>query len=69
MRTETDDYFELSPKERAFQLRSALQVGGIAGHFRLLLMNLHLHKIDRSIWISPIHCRLTRRQTVTRTLI
>jgi type I restriction enzyme M protein len=47
MRGQTDDYFELSPKQQAFQLRSALRgVENVPDTFRLLLMNLHLHKID-----------------------
>ena len=47
MRAATDDYFELSPKEQAFQLRSALRgLENVQDTFRLLLMNLHLHKID-----------------------
>lgn len=47
MRGLTDDYFELSPKQQAFQLREALRgVENVPDTFRLLLMNLHLHKID-----------------------
>jgi type I restriction enzyme M protein len=47
MRAGTDDYFELSPKQQAFQLRSALRgLENVQDTFRLLLMNLHLHKID-----------------------
>jgi len=47
MRAATDDYFELSPKQQAFQLRSALRgLENVQDTFRLLLMNLHLHKID-----------------------
>lgn len=47
MRAQTDDYFALSPKQQAFQLREALRgVENVPDTFRLLLMNLHLHKID-----------------------
>jgi type I restriction enzyme M protein len=47
MRAATDDYFELSPKQQAFQLRSALRgLENVQDTFRLLLMNLHLYKID-----------------------
>lgn len=47
MRAATDDYFELSPKKQAFQLREALRgLENVPDTFRLLLMNLHLHKID-----------------------
>jgi len=47
MREQTDDYFELSPKQQAFQLREALRgLENVPDTFRLLLMNLHLHKID-----------------------
>lgn len=47
MREATDGYFELSPKQQAFQLREALQgIENVPDTFRLLLMNLHLHKID-----------------------
>jgi type I restriction enzyme M protein len=47
MRAATDDYFELSPKKQAFQLKSALRgLENVQDTFRLLLMNLHLHKID-----------------------
>lgn len=47
MRGTTDDYFELSPKQQAFQLREALRgIENVPDTFRLLLMNLHLHKID-----------------------
>jgi len=47
MRAETDDYFELSPKQQAFQLQSALRgLENVPDTFRLLLMNLYLHKID-----------------------
>jgi type I restriction enzyme M protein len=47
MRERTDDYFELSPKQQAFQLREAFRaVENVPDTFRLLLMNLHLHKID-----------------------
>lgn len=47
MRAKTDDYFELSPKQQTFQLQSALRgIENVQDTFRLLLMNLHLHKID-----------------------
>lgn len=47
MRAGSDDYFELSPKQQAFQLRAALRgLENVQDTFRLLLMNLHLHKID-----------------------
>lgn len=47
MREATDDYFELSPKQQTFQLQAALRgLENVQDTFRLLLMNLHLHKID-----------------------
>ncbi|MDE1905546.1 MAG: N-6 DNA methylase [Rhodospirillales bacterium] len=47
MRAATDDYFELSPKQQAFQLKSALRgLENVPDTYRLLLMNLHLHAID-----------------------
>ncbi len=47
MREATDDYFELPPKQQTFQLQSALRgLENVQDTFRLLLMNLHLHKID-----------------------
>lgn len=47
MRGTTDDYFELSPKQAKFQLSEALRgIENVPDTFRLLLMNLHLHKID-----------------------
>ncbi|MGM4877062.1 N-6 DNA methylase [Bradyrhizobium sp. 956_D2_N1_5] len=47
MRAESDDYFALSPKRQTFQLQSALRgLENVQDTFRLLLMNLHLHKID-----------------------
>lgn len=47
MREETDGYFELSPKQQAFQLNHALTgLENVPDTFRLLLMNLHLHNID-----------------------
>lgn len=47
MRKDTDDYFELSPKQQTFQLQSALRgMENVPDTFRLLLMNLHLHRID-----------------------
>jgi type I restriction enzyme M protein len=47
MKATTDDYFELSPKQQAFQLSQALRgIENVPDTFRLLLMNLHLHAID-----------------------
>jgi type I restriction enzyme M protein len=47
MRDATDDYFDLSPRQQKFQLSEALRgQENVADVFRLLLMNLHLHKID-----------------------
>ncbi|MCL9982951.1 MAG: type I restriction-modification system subunit M [Erythrobacter sp.] len=47
MREQTDDYFELSPKQQAFQLKQAITgIENVPDTFRLLLMNLHLHNID-----------------------
>ncbi len=47
MRAQTDDYFELGPKQQAFQLQSALRgLENVQDTFRLLLMNLHLHQVD-----------------------
>jgi type I restriction enzyme M protein len=49
MRARTDDYHELLDHSRrvAFQLREAIRgIENVPDTFRLLLMNLHLHKID-----------------------
>ena len=47
IRAKTDGYFNLSPKQQTFQLQSALRgIENVQDTFRLLLMNLHLHKID-----------------------
>lgn len=47
MKEASDDYFELSPKQQAFQLQQALRgIENVPDTFRLLLMNLHLHAID-----------------------
>lgn len=49
MRAQTDDYFELSevPRKAKFQLSEALRgIENVPDTFRLLLMNLHLHRID-----------------------
>lgn len=47
MRTATDGYFNLSPKQSAFQLKEAIRgLENVPDTFRLLLMNLHLHNID-----------------------
>jgi type I restriction enzyme M protein len=47
MRAHSDGYFELSPKQQAFQLSQALRgLENVPDTFRLLLMNLHLHAID-----------------------
>lgn len=49
MRAKTDDYFELAPKQQTFQLQSALRgLENVPDTYRLLLMNLHLHRIDPS---------------------
>ncbi|WP_316184611.1 class I SAM-dependent DNA methyltransferase [Bradyrhizobium sp. SZCCHNRI1003] len=46
MRAKTDRYFDLSPKQQAFQLQLALRgIENVEDTFRLLLMNLHLHEI------------------------
>lgn len=49
MRATTDDYFELlsTPRKAKFQISEALRgLENVQDTFRLLLMNLHLHKID-----------------------
>jgi len=49
MRSTTDDYHDLldQPRRVAFQLREAIRgIENVPDTFRLLLMNLHLHKID-----------------------
>lgn len=47
MKAATDNYFELGPKQQAFQLREALRgFENVPDTYRLLLMNLHLHAID-----------------------
>jgi type I restriction enzyme M protein len=47
MKAASDDYFQLSPKQQAFQLQQALRgLENVPDTFRLLLMNLHLHSID-----------------------
>ena len=47
MRARSDDYFELKPKQQAFQLTQALRgIENVPDTFRLLQMNLHLHSID-----------------------
>lgn len=47
MRAATDDYFELSERLKKFQLGQAIRgIENVPDTFRLLLMNLHLHKID-----------------------
>ncbi|SEH15733.1 type I restriction enzyme M protein [Sphingopyxis sp. YR583] len=47
MRDATDDYFALSPAQQKFQLGQAIRgIENVPDTFRLLLMNLHLHKID-----------------------
>jgi type I restriction enzyme M protein len=49
MRAATDDYFELLsvPRKAKFQVSEALRgLENVQDTFRLLLMNLHLHKID-----------------------
>ncbi|MDI2076695.1 MULTISPECIES: class I SAM-dependent DNA methyltransferase [Bradyrhizobium] len=49
MRAATDDYFDLlsTPRKAKFQVSEALRgIENVQDTFRLLLMNLHLHKID-----------------------
>jgi type I restriction enzyme M protein len=47
MREQTDEFFDLAPKEQEFQLKHALQgMENVEGVYRLLLMNLFLHGID-----------------------
>lgn len=49
MRAETDDYHDLldNPRKITFQLKHAIRgVENVSDTFRLLLMNLHLHRID-----------------------
>lgn len=47
MKAQTDDFFDLGPKEQEFQLKHALQgMENVEGVYRLLLMNLFLHGID-----------------------
>lgn len=47
MRALTDEYFALSPKQQAFQLKEALRgIENVPDTYRLLQMNLHLHSID-----------------------
>ena len=47
MREEHDDYFELAPRQQAFQLSEAFRgLENVPDTYRLLLMTLHLHKID-----------------------
>ncbi|MGJ5181266.1 N-6 DNA methylase [Bradyrhizobium oligotrophicum] len=49
MRADNDDYHDLAdnPRKAAFQLRQALRgIENVQDTYRLLLMNLHLHKID-----------------------
>lgn len=47
MRDTSDDYFTLSNKQQIFQLGQAIRgIENVPDTFRLLLMNLHLHKID-----------------------
>lgn len=49
MRAQTDNYFDFAdqPRKGAFQLREALRgLENVPDTFRLLLMNLHLHRID-----------------------
>lgn len=46
MRAPTDGYFDLPSKLQTFQLHSALRgIENVQDTFRLLLMNLHLHRI------------------------
>lgn len=47
MRSRTDEYFELSERLQKFQLGQAFRgIENVADTFRLLLMNLHLHRMD-----------------------
>lgn len=47
IRNSTDELFELAPRQQSFQLHQALRgLEVVPATFRLLLMNLHLHKID-----------------------
>lgn len=47
MRARTDNYFDLSEKDQAFQKRQAFHgMENVPGTLRLLLMNLYLHSID-----------------------
>lgn len=47
MREAHDDYFELGSQQQAFQLSEAFRgLENVPDTYRLLLMNLHLHKID-----------------------
>ena len=48
MRAETDDYFDLKDEAaRTFQIREALRgIENVPDTFRLMLMNLHLHRVD-----------------------
>jgi type I restriction enzyme M protein len=60
MRERTDDYFDLGKKDQDFQLEHALRgIENVGDTFRLLLMNLFLHKIqtrhlDFADTLSPI---------------
>lgn len=48
MRAETDDYFDLEDEAaRTFQIQEALRgIENVPDTFRLMLMNLHLHRVD-----------------------
>ncbi|TRW17726.1 SAM-dependent DNA methyltransferase [Glacieibacterium frigidum] len=47
MKARTDDYFGLRSEQATFQLRDAFRaVENVPDTYRLLLMNLHLHKMD-----------------------
>jgi type I restriction enzyme M protein len=47
MRARTDEYFELSERMQKFQLGEAFRgLENVPDTFRLLLMNLHLHRMD-----------------------
>lgn len=47
IRAATDDYFELSPRQQAFQIQNALRaMENVGDTFRLLMMNLSLHGVD-----------------------
>jgi type I restriction enzyme M protein len=47
MKSQTDGYFNLSPRDQNFQATRAFHgMENVGGTYKLLLMNLHLHGID-----------------------